>query len=192
MAAEKGQGADRSPDRVMVPTLTTPRFIMRALQPGDENALFTGFSDPATMQYWSRGPFTDLDTFRTFLLARNSDGGDKSRIWIVVPRSGGDPVAHLGKFERGEGVTEFGYMVLPGHTRLGIARECSEALITHLFREESYARIFADTDPRNLASNRLLQSLGFTREAHLRSAMKTHIGWCDTWLWGMLADEWRG
>ncbi len=41
-----------------------------------------------------------------------------------------------------------------------------------------------------ICGSRLLQSLGFTREAHLRKAMKTHIGWCDTWLWGLLADEW--
>ncbi len=174
----------------MFPTLTTPRFTMRALQPGDEQALFTGFSDPATMQYWSRGPDTDKDAFRKWLFEREQTNDAKSRMWIVVPRSGGDPVAHLGRFERSEGVTEFGYMVLPGHTRQGIARECAVALITHLFRVEGYTRVFADTDPRNIASNRLLQSLGFTREAHLRSAMKTHIGWCDTWLWGLLADEW--
>ena len=47
----------------------------------------------------------------------------------------------------------------------------------------------ADVEPN---AYRLLQRLGFTREAHLRSAMKTHIGWCDTWLWGLLADEWQG
>ena len=90
----------------------------------------------------------------------------------------------------GKEVAEIGYIVVPGNERQGIARECVSALVTHLFRAEGVHRIFADVDPRNTASNRLMQSLGFTREAHLRHAMKTHIGWCDTWLWGLLEDEW--
>jgi RimJ/RimL family protein N-acetyltransferase len=175
----------------MTPVLTTSRLILRPLQPGDEAALFTGFSDPTTMQYWSRGPFTDLGEFSSWLGARDWATATDRRMWIAVPRNGGDAVAQCGLAERGEQVAEIGYMVMPGHVRQGVALECVSALLDQVFRVEGFHRVFADTDPRNVASNRLLQSLGFTREAHLRSAMKTHIGWCDTWLWGLLADEWR-
>lgn len=174
----------------MTPTLTTARFTLRPLAAGDEHALFAAFSDPATMRYWSRGPFADKAEFAAWLLDRTWDG----RTWVAVPHdgpnAGSDPVARLVAGESREGVVEIGYLVLPDHARQGIAGECVAALLTQLFRAEGYIRVFADTDPRNIASNRLLQSLGFTREAHLRSAMKTHIGWCDTWLWGLLADEW--
>lgn len=172
----------------MTPVLATTRFTLRPLQVGDEHALFAGFSDPATMRYWSRGPFSDLAAFSSWLFDREWGG----RTWIAVPLGGGEPVARLVASESREQVAEIGYMVMPGHARQGIAGECVSALLTQLFRAEGYQRIFADTDPRNIASNRLLQRLGFTREAHLRSAMKTHIGWCDTWLWGLLADEWQG
>jgi RimJ/RimL family protein N-acetyltransferase len=175
----------------MTPVLTTSRFTLRPLQAGDEAALFTGFSDPATMQYWSRAPFADLADFRTWLDAAEWPNATNRRMWIAVPHAGGQPVAQCGMAERGDQVAEIGYMVMPGHTRQGVAGECVAALLTQLFRVEGFHRVFADTDPRNIASNRLLQSLGFTREAHVRSAMKTHIGWCDTWLWGLLADEWR-
>lgn len=171
-----------------IPTLATARFTLRQMQPGDEHALFTGFGDPATMQYWSRGPFADVEEFATWLFSLEWGG----RTWIAVPHGGGDPVARLVASEQQPGVAEIGYLVVPAHARQGIAAECSAALITHLFRTDGYARVFADTDPRNIGSNRLLQRLGFTREAHLRRAMKTHIGWCDTWLWGLLDDEWTG
>lgn len=176
----------------MTPVLTSSRFTLRPLQPGDEQALFTGFSDPATMRYWSRGPFADLAEFSSWLGARDWATATDRRMWVAVPRAGGDPVAQCGMAERGEQVAEIGYMVMPGHTGQGIAHECVSALLDQLFRVEGFHRVFADTDPRNIASNRLLRRLGFTHEAHLRSAMKTHIGWCDTWLWGLLADEWQG
>lgn len=167
------------------PILTTERFTLRPLQHGDETELFGAFSDEAIMRYWSRGPFTDPDTFRHWLHDRDWGG----RTWIAV-NAEDVPVARLVASESRPRVAEIGYLVLPGHARQGIAGECVGALITHLFRTEGYRRIFADTDPRNVPSNRLLVSLCFTREAHLRSAMETHIGWCDTWLWGLLDDEW--
>jgi len=168
------------------PTLCTPRFTLRPLQRGDEQALFTAMSDPALMRYWSRGPFTDIEEFRAYPFEREWDG----RTWVAVPRGGGDPVLRVVASPEGKEVAEIGYIVVPGNERQGIARECVSALVTHLFRAEGVHRIFADVDPRNTASNRLMQWLGFTREAHLRHAMKTHIGWCDTWLWGLLEDEW--
>ncbi len=169
-----------------IPVLTTQRFTLRPLQQGDEHALFAAMSDPALMRYWSRGPFNDIEEFRAYLFDRDWDG----RTWIAVPHAGGDPVCRVVASAKGKQVCEIGYNVVPGNERQGVTRECLCALVTHLFRGEGVHRIFADVDPRNIASNRLLQSLGFTREAHLREAMKTHIGWCDTWLWGLLQDEW--
>lgn len=159
---------------------------MRPLEAGDERALYPAMSDPDLMRYWSRGAFTDMEDFRAYLFDREWGG----RTWIAVPQNGGQPVCRVVASKQGEEVCEIGYIIVPGNERKGIAKECVSALITHLFREEGVHRIFGDVDPRNTASNKLLQSLGFTREAHMRDAMKTHIGWCDTWLWGLLEDEW--
>ncbi|KLI63527.1 GNAT family N-acetyltransferase [Aurantiacibacter marinus] len=169
------------------PTLTTDRFVCRALEAGDTEAFWPAFSDAAQMRYWSRGPFNEMDKLREYLL--DSSAG---RSWVAVPKKGGAPVFRLFTSESSPGVAEIGYIMIPGHEGQGIARECLSALITHLFRADGYHRIFGDVDPRNTASARLLLDLGFTREAHLRHAMKTHIGWCDTWLFGLLCDEWQG
>jgi len=171
-----------------VPPITTRRFDCRPLQQGDEDALWEAYSSADFMRYWARGPFTDRADFHAYLFDRQWGG----RTWIAVPVSGGAPVLRMVASTTLDQVAEIGYMTMPGHQRRGIARECVGALISHLFANEGFHRIFADVDPRNKASNRLLESLGFTREAHLRHAMKTHIGWCDTWLWGLLADEWTG
>ncbi|WAT17928.1 GNAT family protein [Aurantiacibacter sp. MUD11] len=170
------------------PVLSTPRFTCRPLQNGDDTALWPAFSDDEHMRYWSRAPFGDRGEFRDYLF----DSGWRGRTWVAEPREGGAPVFRMVASSDLEGVAEIGYILVPGNEGRGIARECLTALITHLFRVEGFHRVFADVDPRNHRSNRLLERLGFTREAHLRHAMKTHIGWADTWLWGLLEDEWRG
>ena len=168
------------------PTLATARFTLRPLAPGDEHALFPAYSDAETMRYWSRGPFDTVEALRDWLFDRDWTG----RTWVAVPAAGGDPVLRLVAAQEGAQVSEIGYIVVPGHARQGIAHECLAALLTQLFTVERVHRVFADVDPRNHASNSLLRRLGFTREAHLRDAMKTHLGWCDSWLWAMLEDEW--
>jgi RimJ/RimL family protein N-acetyltransferase len=73
----------------------------------------------------------------------------------------------------------------------GIARAAVSGLITCLFAR-GQRRVFADTDPENIGSNRLLESLGFTLEGRLRGEWETHIGVRDTFIWGLLAEEWKG
>lgn len=168
------------------PTFASPRFVCRAIAVRDVETFWPAFSDPVRMRYWSRAPFTDRGEFAAYLL--DSVAG---RSWVAEPREGGAPVFRMQASRAREGVFEIGYMLAPGHERRGIARECLGVLLSHLFERDGAHRVFADVDPRNTASNRLLETLGFTREAHLREAMKTHIGWCDTWLWGLLAEEWN-
>ena len=60
-----------------------------------------------------------------------------------------------------------------------------------MFRADNRRRLYADTDPDNAASNRLLESLGFTLEGRLREQWTTHIGRRDSLIWGLLHREWR-
>jgi len=168
-------------------TLTTVRFTCRAPVAEDVDAFWPAFADEAHMRHWSRGPFSDRTELADYLLDEAA-----GRSWVAVPRDGGAPVFRMFTSSPHAQVAEIGYIIVPGHEGQGIARECLAAMISHLFREEGFHRIFADVDPRNTPSARLLLNLGFTREAHLRDAMKTHIGWCDSWLFGLLCDEWPG
>lgn len=63
-------------------------------------------------------------------------------------------------------------------------------LISRLFGEEGQRRVFADVDPENVGSVRLLEALGFKLEGHLRQEWETHIGIRDSLIYGLLADEW--
>ncbi len=80
-------------------------------------------------------------------------------------------------------------MLSRAHWGGGIAIEAVSAVIDRLFAE-GQRRVFADTDPENLASRGLLEKLGFKLEGMLRAEWETHIGVRDTALYGLLPSDW--
>lgn len=92
---------------------------------------------------------------------------------------------------RRPGVSEIGYLFARETWGQGIAFEALSALLTQLFGE-GMRRVFADIDPDNAPSIRLVERLGFTLEGRLRAEWETHIGVRDTVIYGLLRDEWRG
>lgn len=165
------------------------RLTMRPQSEDDAEVLHEAYGDEGLMTYWSSPHHRTLDQTRAYLRAR--DMPSEWRGWVMVARDHGRVVGTLATHDTRPRVAEIGYMVLRRYWGSGYAREGVARLIDLLFGQENYRRIVADTDPDNAASNGLLARLGFTREARLRAEWETHIGIRDSYIWGMLAGEWR-
>jgi len=63
--------------------------------------------------------------------------------------------------------SEIGYMLLPEYHGKGFATEAIKAIIEFGFKEMNLHSIEAVIDPRNIASEKVLQKCGFLKEAHL-------------------------
>lgn len=170
------------------PTLVTERFILRELTRADTAALFPSFSDPDLMRWWSCAPFASEEELAAWLVPEG--GWPEGRSWAVCEGAEGPAIGRLVAIDRGDETSELGYTVVRGRQGQGVARETVAALVDHLIRGEGRRRIFADVDPENAASNRLLEGLGFTLEGRLREHWTTHIGRRDSFIWGLLASEW--
>jgi RimJ/RimL family protein N-acetyltransferase len=72
----------------------------------------------------------------------------------------------------------------------GYMREAMAALIDHAFRVLRLHRIEADIDPRNSASAKLLKSLHFVHEGHMRERWIVNGEICDTDFFGLLRSDW--
>ena len=64
------------------------------------------------------------------------------------------------------------------------------ALVEHLLTTGT-RKLFAEVDVENTPSIRLLERLGFTREALFREHETTHKGLCDVAVYGLLASDSR-
>lgn len=176
-----------------VQTLHTDRFTLRPLRREDAAALFPTLSDPAQCLYLTRPAFASEEELWGWLAEPDWQG----RTWIAEDADGqrkGEVAARFVAVPAHEqGVEDIGYITCIHRQREGVAREGMRALVAHLLAlpvEEGGARkLTAEVDTRNTASVRLLESLGFTREAHLREHETTHAGLCDVYLYGLLRSE---
>lgn len=86
---------------------------------------------------------------------------------------------------------ETGFIINRQYQRKGYAAEALSAVINHTFREGTH-RVFAECDPRNVGSWRLLEKVGMKREAHFRQNIYFHkdingdLIWKDTYVYAML------
>lgn len=87
---------------------------------------------------------------------------------------------------------ELGYIVNKNFQRQGYALEALRAVIDHLFSQGTH-RVFAECDPRNESSWKLLEAAGLKREAHFRQNIYFHKDengnpiWKDTYVYAKLA-----
>jgi RimJ/RimL family protein N-acetyltransferase len=85
---------------------------------------------------------------------------------------------------------EIGYALGRAHWGKGYMREALSALLEYAFRTLGLHRIEADVDPRNEASIRLLERLGFQKEGYLRERWLVDGATHDTLFFGLLRKEW--
>ncbi|MDG2535429.1 GNAT family protein [Sphingomonas sp. HITSZ_GF] len=166
--------------------LETARLRLRPRTPDDAEALFPSLSDAGLMHFWSGPPHADVAQTRAeFARAR-----PEWRAWAITLKGEDRAIGVVAAGEKRQGnVSELGYMLARAHWGSGIAAEAVGAVIDRIFAE-GQRRVFADTDPENLASRALLERLGFRLEGLLRGEWETHIGVRDTALYGLLRDDW--
>lgn len=164
------------------------RLVMRRQQIGDAEALFEAYGDAELMRYWSSPPHHSVAESREYL-ASGADSGD-FRGWTIVRAADGAVLGTLAAVRERDGVQSVGYLLIRRFWGQGYAREAVARLLDKLFHEEGVRRAVADVDPDNVASNALLKDLGFTLEGRLRGEWETHIGVRDSFIWGILREEW--
>lgn len=172
--------------------LHTDRLLLRPLRETDVEALFAIFSDARVMRYWSTPAWTSREPANEMIAADLAQTSrDHLRLGIELSENG----ILLGtcslfsinsvcrRAEVGYGLGSFAW----GH---GYMHEALQALLDFGFGELDLNRIEADIDPRNGASARTLERLGFTREGYLRERWIVGGEVSDTALYGLLRREW--
>lgn len=164
------------------------RLAMRPQRLDDAEALFEAYGDHELMRYWSSAPHPDVEHTRAYIAEGVED--ETWRGWSITLKGRDRAIGTLAATISRPGVVEIGYLLVRRHWGHGYAREAVARLLDLLFRDEGRRRVWADTDPDNAASNRLLETLGFRREGLLRGEWETHIGVRDSVIWGLLREEW--
>lgn len=173
--------------------LSTERLQLRPLREADAPALFAICSDPEVMRYWSTPPWTSIAQADA-LIARDLQAmatGEYLRLGLERQDSG-ELIGNCTLFNLHPACrrAEIGYVLARAHWNRGFMHEALAALLAHGFGALALHRVEADIDPRNEASARSLERLGFTREGLLRERWIVDGEVSDSALYGLLARDW--
>ena len=180
-----------------LPTLDTARLRLRHLTAADGPALFAVYSDPVVMRYWSSPPLTDEAAAAALLTQIERNFRIHERYQWGVARRADDVVigtCSLGHLDAQNRRAETGYILGSAYWGQGLMAEALLALVGFAFAPVPVGlglhRLEADIDPRNAASRRSLERLGFQSEGYLRERWIVAGEVCDTELFGLLGREW--
>ena len=112
--------------------------------------------------------------------------------FALVPREGGAMIGSCTLFaiDAQNRRAEMGYILAREAWGKGLMHEALTALLDWGFGPLGLHRVEADVDPRNVASVKSLERLGFAREGFLRQRWQVAGEISDSVFLGLLAPEW--
>jgi ribosomal-protein-alanine N-acetyltransferase len=113
---------------------------------------------------------------------------------FIIEKKDGSKIGFIGHFYvlhvAGKQL-EIGYSLVPSERGKGYGTEATQVMVDYLFLSKDSMRIQAQTDPRNVASHRLLEKVGFMKEGTLRKSFFMRGEWRDSYIYSILREEWK-
>ena len=142
--------------------LETERLILRNYRMNDVNDFYEYMSQEFTAKYQGYAPLS-LEKSEQVVAKRLNDDA----YWVCELKENGKVIGDLEYTKEEDGNYEIGYGFSEKYGKKGYATEACRALVAHLFLTLNARRIHANMDEPNMNSWRLMERLGFRREAHL-------------------------
>ena len=176
--------------------LETERLVLRPLESGDVDDILPFHSDPDSVRYipWEvRDREAVVEWLAKAVTFNSFRPAELGLIFAIVEKASGRVIGQLNTklVDEPNNTANIGYILHRDFRGKGFVNEAMQTVLDYLFLSEKVHRIVADIDIRNEASVRVIERLGFRREA-------THIEndylkgeWCSMYRYALLSREWR-
>jgi ribosomal-protein-alanine N-acetyltransferase len=138
--------------------------VLRPLEESDAPALAAAIGDDPELDRWTRIPFPYTEDH-----ARDFIASTEEAAFAVLDHTSGELLGGIGARVYDMAVVEIGYWVKAGVRGRGVATRALTLLTRYAFDELGAGRVQLATEPDNVASQRVAEKAGFTREGVLRS-----------------------
>lgn len=176
------------------PALETERLVLRAMTPGDAEAVFAYASDPEVSRYtiWeTHRTIEDSKAFLKSVAGKYGSGGEPD--WGIVYKGDRRLIGACGfvNWSREHDRAEVGFTLHRGYWGRGLAAEAVRALIRFGFERMRLNRVEARCIAENTVSARVMHKAGMTCEGTLRRREFVKGAYRDMKLYAVLAGESR-
>jgi RimJ/RimL family protein N-acetyltransferase len=175
-----------------LPTLDAGRVRLRWLTDADVPALFAIFGDAEVTQYWGFARLPDQAAAATLLadIHRQFRTGTLFQWGIEAPAGPLLGTCTLAQLDAANRRAELGFALDRAFWGQGYMTLALPAALEFAFGRLDLHRVYADTDPRNARSIRVLERLGFRCEDVLRQHYLVQGEPQDAVVFGLLRSEW--
>lgn len=171
------------------PVLVTPRLILREVGTQDVPGFFKLRSSAETMRFIPRPLATSEQDILDFLKVGEEyyAKGEMLNFAIAIKETN-EFIGSIGFYrinwesER----TEIGYILDPEHRGKGYVYEAMIEMIRYAFKEIGFHSLEAIIDPRNTASVRVVERVGFVKEGHLKESSYWNGEYIDCLIYSLL------
>ena len=175
--------------------LETERLFLRFLEAGDVEDLLEYHSHEESIRYipWDvRDRAFVVDWLTRAVTYTGIGEGEPGLLLAMVEKGSGKVIGQLNSSmtDRPNQTADIGYISNPDFRGKGYVNEALKALVDHLFTVEKVHRVVADIDIRNSDSIRVVERLGFRREATFIENDFLKGEWCSMHLYTLLSREW--
>lgn len=150
--------------------LVSARLLLEPVRERDADEVWPQYGQAGNWTYFpALRPQSLADVRARFARWERGYAGDEAQIWenwLCRLKAGGTAIGTAqATIVPDHRAATIAYGVFPAHRRRGYAAEAARAIVAHLRTEHATRCVRAEVDPRNVASWRLLESLGFRRSA---------------------------
>ena len=110
--------------------------------------------------------------------------------WFFIEKKDGTKIGEIGHFMFGK-LLEIYYYLVQSERGKGYGTEAIMIMVDYLFLSRELMRVQAMPDVSNIASQRVLEKAGFTKEGIIRKSGFNRGKWCDDCLYSILREEWK-
>ena len=169
--------------------ILTERLVLREFRESDYDDLYEFLSQLRDNEFEGYPEIT-YENGREHLAYRLGS----EEFFAVELKESGKVIGNIYCGKRDFEAREVGYIINEDYRGKGYALEALNAVMGWAFRSGAH-RVFAECDPRNECSWRLLERAGLTREAHFRQNIFFHRDakgdpvWKDTYVYARLRED---
>jgi len=171
------------------------RSVLRMLEGKTVNLRIMEKEDLPLISEWFNDPeyggeYEPLEQITLKELEKWYDSPHPNEEWFIVEKKDKSKIGHVFHTASGQGF-EIGYRLIPSERNKGYGAEAVNLVVDFLFLSKNIVRIQAKANPRNIASQRVLEKAGFKREGVIRKDVFIRGKWQDGVLYSILREEWN-
>jgi RimJ/RimL family protein N-acetyltransferase len=167
------------------------RINLRLMEKDDTSLLFEIFNKPEIL-----GEYNPIKQISRTDIENASENTDicETQIFIIEKKDGSKIgfINHFNVIWNGIGkLLTIAYCLLPTQRGNGYCTEAAQILVDYLFLCKEIECIQATTHIKNIASQKVLEKIGFKKEGILRKRFYIRGDWQDQFLFSIIKNEWK-